>query len=116
MSAMRQDHNTLYPSSSCHRRRMSIRSRHSRRAVPTNRSAMTFARGARTGVLMILMSSAVKTASKAGELRIYVTDEVLDRVRLLAQLHTDVAGRWVTSQWPAWRSRRRSGRSGSRGG
>ena len=40
------------------------RSRHSRRTVPTKRSAMAFARGARTGVLMVLMPSAAKTASK----------------------------------------------------
>ena len=33
--------------------------------MPTKRSAIAFARGARTGVLMILMSMAVKTASKA---------------------------------------------------
>ena len=33
--------------------------------VPTKRSAIAFARGARTGVLMMRISSAVKTASKA---------------------------------------------------
>jgi len=33
--------------------------------VPTKRSAMAFARGARTGVLMIWMSMAANTASKA---------------------------------------------------
>ncbi len=32
--------------------------------VPTTRSHMAFARGARTGVLMILVPSAAKTASK----------------------------------------------------
>jgi hypothetical protein len=42
----------------------SMRSRHSRRMVPTRRSAMAFARGARTGVLMTLMPSAAKTTSK----------------------------------------------------
>src|SRR6185312_8128819 len=41
------------------------RSRSSRRIVPTKRSAIAFARGARTGVVMILTSAAVKTASKA---------------------------------------------------
>ena len=40
-------------------------SRHSRRSVPMNRSAIAFARGARTGVRMIRMSAPVKTASKA---------------------------------------------------
>jgi hypothetical protein len=39
------------------------RSRSSRRRVPTKRSAMALARGARTGVLMILMSVAVHTVS-----------------------------------------------------
>jgi hypothetical protein len=32
--------------------------------VPTTRSQMAFARGARTGVLIILIPSAAKTASK----------------------------------------------------
>jgi hypothetical protein len=40
------------------------RSRHSRRMVPKNHSAMAFARGERTGVLMVLMPPAPKTASK----------------------------------------------------
>jgi hypothetical protein len=40
------------------------RSSSSRRTVPTKRSAIAFARGARTGVLMTLMSMAVKTASR----------------------------------------------------
>ena len=44
--------------------KMITRSKHSRRMVPTKRSAMPFARGARTGVLTILTSSAAKTASK----------------------------------------------------
>jgi hypothetical protein len=35
------------------------------RTVPTKRSAIAFARGARTGAVMILTSMAVKTASKA---------------------------------------------------
>ena len=41
-----------------------MRSRHSRRTVPTNRSAMALARGARTGVRMIRMPSDRKTSSK----------------------------------------------------
>ena len=39
-------------------------SRHSRRMVPTNRSATAFARSALTGVMMIWISWAVKTVSK----------------------------------------------------
>jgi hypothetical protein len=38
---------------------------HSRRSVPMKRSAIAFARGARTGVWMIRMSEAAKTASNA---------------------------------------------------
>jgi hypothetical protein len=44
---------------------MRIRSRSSRRTAPTKRSAIALARGARTGVLMMRRSVAVKTASKA---------------------------------------------------
>jgi IstB-like ATP binding protein len=40
-------------------------SRHSRRSVPMNRSAIAFARGARTGVRMIRISAPAKTASNA---------------------------------------------------
>jgi MmyB-like transcription regulator ligand binding domain len=43
---------------------ISIRSRHSRRALAIQRSAIAFARGACTGVLMIRTPIAVKTASK----------------------------------------------------
>ena len=42
-----------------------VRSRSSRRTLPTKRSAIALARGARTGVLMMRMSMAVKTASNA---------------------------------------------------
>jgi transposase len=42
----------------------SIRSRHSRRTVPTKRSAKAFARGALVGVRMMRMPSARKTSSK----------------------------------------------------
>jgi hypothetical protein len=41
-----------------------IRSRHSRRTVPTNRSANAFALGARIGVLMISTPSVRNTSSK----------------------------------------------------
>jgi hypothetical protein len=40
-----------------------IRSRSSRRMLPTNRSAMAFARGARTAVLIIGIPASVKTES-----------------------------------------------------
>ena len=44
---------------------ISIRSRHSRRALAIHLSAIAFARGARTGVLMIRTPMAVNTASNA---------------------------------------------------
>ena len=44
---------------------ISIRSRHSRRALVIHRSAIAFARGAWTGVLMIRTPAAANTASKA---------------------------------------------------
>src|SRR6478609_1293537 len=44
---------------------MRMRSRSSRRTLPTKRSAMALARGARTGVLMMRTSTAVRTASNA---------------------------------------------------
>jgi hypothetical protein len=47
------------------RRVISIRSRHSRRALPTQRSAIAFARGAWRGLLMIRAPTAVNTASDA---------------------------------------------------
>ncbi len=40
-----------------------MRLRHSRRRVPITRSQMASARGARTGVLMVLVPSAANTAS-----------------------------------------------------
>jgi hypothetical protein len=42
-----------------------MRSRSWRRIVPTKRSAIAFARGVRTGVLIMVMSTAEMTASKA---------------------------------------------------
>jgi hypothetical protein len=42
-----------------------VRSRSSRRMLPTKRSVIALALGARTGVLMMRISMAVKTASNA---------------------------------------------------
>jgi hypothetical protein len=44
--------------------RISIRSSNSRRTVPIHRSAIAFARGARTGVRRTRMASPANTASK----------------------------------------------------
>src|SRR6266567_5318648 len=51
--------------SSWRRLKISIRSRHSRRALPTHRSMCAFAFGAWTGVRITLILSPWKTASKA---------------------------------------------------
>src|SRR6266496_1699263 len=51
--------------SSWRRLKISIRSRHSRRALPTHRSMCAFAFGAWTGVRITLIPSPWKTASKA---------------------------------------------------
>jgi len=56
-----------YSVSTCSRWRrltISIRSSSSRRTVPIQRSAIAFARGARTGVRRMRMPSLAKTASK----------------------------------------------------
>ena len=69
------------------------RSRSSRRIVPTKRSAIAFALGARTGVLMILTSTAVKTVSKAGgELGVAVADEEPEAAVAVVEVHEQVAG------------------------
>ena len=52
------------------------------------RSAIAFARGAWTGVLMIRTPGAVKTASKArGELGVAVPDQELDTVSVILEVH-----------------------------
>jgi hypothetical protein len=67
--------------------------RYSRRNVPITHSQMALARGARTGLLMILVPSAAKMASKgSGELGVAITDEELDRARVLGELHREVPG------------------------
>ena len=72
---------------------MSIRSRHSRRKVPITRSQMALARGARTGLLMILMPSAAKTASKeAVNLVSRSRMRNLTAHRLVGEVHREVAG------------------------
>jgi hypothetical protein len=65
---------------------ISIRSRQSRRALPTQRSVI--ARGARTGLLMIRTPAAVNTASNApGELGVPVPDKELETVSVILQVH-----------------------------
>src|SRR5215210_4374448 len=61
----------MYSRSTCVRWRrplISRWSRHSRRSVPMKRSAIAFARGARTGVRMMRMSAPANTVSKVAGL------------------------------------------------
>ena len=61
--------------------------------VPTKRSAMALARGARTGVLMMRMSVAVKTASNAA-VNLASRSRMRNRKRLagVVEVHEQVAG------------------------
>src|SRR5215472_4201205 len=68
-------------------------SRHSRRALPIQRSAIAFARGACTGVLMTRTPVAVNTASNgAVNLASPVTDQELEAGGLITEVHQQVAG------------------------
>jgi hypothetical protein len=70
-----------------------MRSRSSRRIEPTKRSAIALARGACTGVLMTLMSMAVKTVSKAAlNFAVAVADEEPESSTGVLEVHEQVAG------------------------
>ena len=71
----------------------SIRSRHTRRTAPTNRSANQFARGDRIGVLMILAPSEEHLVEAGRELGVSVSDEEFGRVNPLGQDEAEIAGR-----------------------
>ena len=71
---------------------MRIRSRSSRRMLPTKRSAIALALGARTGVVMMRTSSAVNTASNVcGELGVTVPDEKPEAAAGVLEVHEQVA-------------------------
>src|SRR5664279_2134485 len=75
------------------RPKMSIRSIHSRRTVPTKRSAKALARGARTGVRMIrIPSEAEDFVETQGELGVSVPDQKLDRKYSFGEHHAQVPG------------------------
>ena len=69
------------------------RSRQFAADVPTKRSAMAFARGARTGVLMIWMSTPANTASKAA-VNLVSRSRIRNRkpVGAVVEVHEQVAG------------------------
>jgi hypothetical protein len=66
-------------------------SRHSRRTVPTQRSANAFALGARTGVHTTLMPAEAMTVSKAAVNFVQVTKEEAELTSPLLQLGNQVA-------------------------
>jgi hypothetical protein len=66
---------------------MSSRSVHSRWALATHRSAIAFARGARTGVRMIRADRGEHRVERVGELRVAVPDQEPDRVGTVLPLH-----------------------------
>src|SRR5215472_4804565 len=72
---------------------MSMRSGHSCRAPEIRLPAIKFARGARTGVLMIPIPAAAGTApGHRGELGVRVTDEELEAAGVIFQGHHQAAG------------------------
>jgi len=66
---------------------MSILSVHSRRTLPTQRSATAFALGARGGFLITSMPSAVNTVEGGGELGITIAQQEPQGRHTLVQLH-----------------------------
>jgi len=72
---------------------MRNRSRHSRRMVPTNRSAIAFVRGTLMGVLMIRIPFIAEDGVEGGgELRVAISNEELDRCCPFRQVVAKVAG------------------------
>jgi hypothetical protein len=68
------------------------RSRSSRRIVPTKRSAIAFARGARTGVLTILdLDRGEDRVEGSGELAVAVADEEPEALVGVVEVHEQVA-------------------------
>ena len=65
---------------------------HSRRALPTQRSQIAFARGARTGVVMIRAGRGEDCIERAGVLGIPVSDQELQAVSPVAEVHERVSG------------------------
>ena len=68
-------------------------SRHSRRRVPIQRSAIAFARGARAGVRMIRMSALFEDGVEGGgELAVPVADQEPELGGAVVEVHEQVAG------------------------
>ena len=72
---------------------ISIRSRHSRQALAIQRSAIAFARGARTGVLMIrTCDRGEHGVERRGELSVPVPDQELKALGPIVKVHQQVPG------------------------
>ena len=68
-------------------------SRHSRRSVPIQRSAIAFARGARTGVrTMRIFGTGENCVEGGGERAVPVVDQEVELLGTVAQVHQQVAG------------------------
>jgi hypothetical protein len=70
----------------------SIRSRHSRRALAIQRSAIAFARGARTGVLIVRADCSEHRVERDAELCVPVTDQELQALSMIFKVHQQVPG------------------------
>ena len=79
----------------------SVRSRSSRRHPPIQRSAMAFMRGVRTLQSTVRMPASADRVERGGVVRAAVPDHELDPVRLLAEVHDQVAG-LLGSPVPGW--------------
>ena len=80
-----------------------MRSTSSRRMVPTKRSAIALARGARMGDLMTVTLMAVKTASEGGgELGVAIADEEPEPLVGVVEVHGQVAGLLVSQEPVGW--------------
>ena len=70
---------------------------------PTKRSAIAFARGARTGVLTIRTSMAVKTASMAVvNFGVAVADEEPEASSGVVEIHDQLRACWVSQAPLGW--------------
>jgi hypothetical protein len=67
-------------------------SRHWRRSVSMERSAIGFPRGARTGVRRMRMSVPANAALKAGLNAVPVADQEPELLGVVADVHQEVAG------------------------
>ena len=80
---------------------MRIRSSSSRRRLPTNRSAMALARGARIGVSTICTPAEVNSVEDPAELVIVVPEEEPERLAGALKIHEQITGQ-LGQPLPGW--------------